>query len=197
MRQLEAFVFDYLETYLDHSKYIFHAPSHTRSVCADVRIFAEGSDVSEEERNLLSVAALFHDTGYTVKPLSHENGSVELARKYLPEFGFSQDEIDTVATWIMATRMGAVPESLPEMLLRDADIGYLGTDRFESEAELLRRELTAQGRTFSDPEWIRFEAGFLNTVKFYSPAARCLRGEKLEEHRRKYEQLLKALRTDA
>ena len=65
----------------------------------------------------------------------------------------------------------------------DADLGGLGTDGFPEQSQRFRRELEQGGRSFTDLEFWRTEAAFLNGVNYFSEAARRLRGPGLERNR--------------
>ena len=79
--------------------------------------------------------------------------------------------------------LGSVLLDALEELMRDADLGRLGTEDFPERALLFRRELEQGGRSFTDLEFWRTEAAFLNGVNYFSEAARRLRGPGLERNR--------------
>ena len=92
-------------------------------------------------------------------------------------FGISHlsDRETGMATWPVLT-----PRTPLEKLMRDADVGQLGTPNFLEAALLLRRELELGGQVFTDHEFWCFERNFLGRICFFSEAAQTLRGPGLE-----------------
>ncbi len=168
-------VADLLLTRLDPERWSYHTWWHTEAVIADVELFAREAGVSDEEFLLLRLAALYHDCGYVFDPEQHEAASAVFAGEQLAGGGLSLDQICLVQKLIRATRVPCDPGSLLEELICDADLGRLGTPDFSWCAVLLRKELAAGGKVFSDVEWFEFEVNFLERMRYFSAAARRLR----------------------
>jgi putative nucleotidyltransferase with HDIG domain len=60
----------------------FHDFAHTLETTEIARSLAQALEVSEEQLELLTLAALFHDTGYTEVYEGHEDVSMAMARDW-------------------------------------------------------------------------------------------------------------------
>lgn len=79
---------------------------------------------TEEDVNysVLIPAVLFHDIGVTEGEYSnHEENSVEIARRELPDLGFSQEEIDSIIHCLETTSEGEKAETIEAKINSDAD----------------------------------------------------------------------------
>lgn len=151
--------------------------------CGRCRRVRRLSGLPESELSLLRAAGWLHDTGYAIDPANHEEASARKAQEVLPQLGCTPEETLRITGLIRATSLEREPAELAERIMRDADIGRLGTADFVGAALLLRRELAHCGRQFTDLEFWQFESGFLGKTEFYTAAARRLRGAGLERNR--------------
>ncbi len=98
--------------------------------------------------------------------------------KYLPEYDFTKQEIEVICKLIMATRLPWSPEDHLQEIIVDADLDYLGTDRFFPRANDLKEELISLGRLPDGTDWNKLQIKFLETHNYYTPASQKSRGEK-------------------
>ena len=154
----------------------YHSLAHTRD---DVLPAAERLAVMEHvdavSLLLLRTAACYHDIGFVEQRHEHESAGVLIARAILPQFGYGPDQIDAICGMIMATRLPQSPHTLLEAILADADLDSLGRDDFLPRSLALRDELAAFGAPASEEAWYARQLGFLQTHRFFTPAARALR----------------------
>lgn len=169
--KVEKFVLQRLRNELPESIH-YHKAQHTINVINAAKEFAIAEGLSDKELLLLKTAALFHDTGYIYSPFNNEPIGAEIARETLGNYGYSAEEVEVVASIIMATAWPFKPKTVSEMIICDADLGYLGGEHFHEYARLLRTELSEQGKAFSDREWLDFEIKFLQQHQFFTDAAR-------------------------
>src|SRR5436190_19705879 len=80
-----------LPTYL-----AYHNAGHTRNVIEAVTRLAEGEHISDDDLQILKTAALFHDSGFLQQPDGHEEISCILAREHLPEYEYSDEQIEHI-----------------------------------------------------------------------------------------------------
>src|ERR1043165_8934180 len=76
--------------------YHYHNYDHTLYVQEIAIEIGRHENCTDKEIELLSAAALWHDTGYITTYKNHEEESCELAKKYLPEYGFTPGEIERI-----------------------------------------------------------------------------------------------------
>lgn len=195
-RRAKEWALEWIGKHLDPQRWCYHHLWHVRHVVEDVTGFGREAGVSAHELSCLISAAWLHDTGYATDPHRHEEASAKIAREVLPGLGASADETEQIASLIMATRPVRTPETLPEKLMRDADVGQLGTPNFLDAALLLRRELEQGGQIFSEREFWRFERNFLARTCFFSDVAQTLRGPGLERSRALVAEKLAALEAE-
>ena len=182
-KRVEEWATAWITEKVDARRWHYHNLDHTRMFVADVTEFGRSSGVSAKELELLRVAGWLHDVGYAVDPADHEEASARLAVDVVKSAGGTPEEAERVAGLIRATKLSRSPGNLLEELMRDADLGGLGTDGFRERSLLFRRELESGGRCFSELEFWRLESDFLNGVNYFSAAARRLRGPGLERNR--------------
>ena len=73
------YVTDVFNNKLDPA-FVFHSLEHTEDVADACSRMADHYQLNEEDRFVLSIAAWFHDTGYTSgRPEGHEDVSIQFA----------------------------------------------------------------------------------------------------------------------
>lgn len=170
--EAEQYVANFLNENLDN-KFVFHNLSHTKRVVAKTVEIAEGLEIPETDVANLTLAAWFHDIGYTKRMDDHESDSVAIATDFLKQKEVSQQTIDEVSKLIMATKMGNVPQTLLEKIICDADCSHIGSKNFGDLTELLRKEWElTKGRVLTESEWLTENIDFLtNTHSFHTTFA--------------------------
>jgi predicted metal-dependent HD superfamily phosphohydrolase len=169
----QNYVTDLYQTKVSKSIH-FHTLQHTQEVLAASEKMAEYYQLADEDRFALSLAAWFHDTGYsggTAK--GHEDLSAELAIKFLNEHHVSHSVIEKVKGCINATKIPQSPASLIEQIICDADLFHLGTPDFKDKNRLLREELNDfGGHDLSKKDWRRLNIDFLEKHNYFTSYAK-------------------------
>ena len=170
---MKAFILGKLEEELPaHLKY--HSIDHVLDVFRAAEQYAGMEGVDDEGLLLLKTAALYHDSGFIVQAQDHEEISCTLARNHLPDFGFSDSQIETIEGMIRATKIPQTPHTHLEEILADADLDYLGRDDFEEISNLLFEELSLTDRN----EWNKIQIDFFRNHKYFTRSAKGLRNHK-------------------
>jgi len=164
---MKDFVISLLKTKLSEY-YYYHNHEHTLYVTEKAIEIGRHEGCSEKELELLSVAALWHDTGYTTIYHNHEEESCLLARQYLPEYSYSSQDIDEVCGMIMATKMPQSPKTKLEEIIADADLEYLGTSGFETKAARLFKELQQINKSLTEEKWRLMQISFLQNHRYFT-----------------------------
>ena len=102
--KLYPFVISKLENELD-SHIIYHNVRHTKNVIKNTLYLGEHENLNEHDLSLLKTAALLHDIGFLENHLNHEALGCDFAKKHLPSFEYSQQDIATICEMIMATKL--------------------------------------------------------------------------------------------
>lgn len=163
----QEFVIDLLKSKLP-DYYYYHDAAHTLYVLDNVRLIGRHEGCGSGDIHLLSIAALWHDTGYTIKYLGHEEESCHLAKKYLPDYGFSEKDITTICGMIMATRVPQIPQTRLEEIIADADLEYLGSPQPEIKADKLFRELCNIYPKMSAERWTQTQVSFIESHSYFT-----------------------------
>lgn len=172
-----VYVFSLLERELDPTLY-YHGVHHTRDdVLPAAERLAQLAGVVDEDLLVLQIAALFHDTGYLRQYPDNEPIGVEIAREILPSFGYEKTIISRVEPLILATNLAVGPKTFLEELICDADLDSLGREDFFAVGHNYRRELLAQGESFTLREWYERQDRFLSGHQYHTEVARGLRDE--------------------
>ena len=173
LQEAEAQVTDLLLNKLSKS-IRFHTLQHTKDVVAACEKLAEYQQLPEEDRFALTLAAWFHDTGYTSGVAKdHERVSIAIATDFLTAHPASEELKNKVIGCINATRIPQSPTTTIERLMCDADLFHLGTDSFKEKNSLLREEFKEfSGKELSKKEWRKLNIRFLEGHKYFTDYGR-------------------------
>lgn len=125
--------------------YLYHNLRHTQRVVNSTKELIGGEHINEKEKEILLLAAWFHDLGYTISYNNHEENSCDLAKDFLTEHKCPNQVIEQVCSLIMATVKEYEPQTVLEKIIRDADSSHFAVKNFMATSELLREELASVG----------------------------------------------------
>lgn len=160
-----------LETELP-DKLLYHDLNHTLDVLSVCRQYIQRNNIGFQEAELLKVAALLHDIGFTVTYKNHEEKSSEIAKKLMSECGFSNCEFQVVHGLIMATKIPQSPKNDLEKIICDADLDYLGRNDFETISESLFFELKNHSLIEDRESWNKIQIRFLEAHSYHTDFAK-------------------------
>lgn len=163
LEKASEFVFEILKKKLPDN-FIYHNYTHTQRVVKSLNEIIENThEVTEIDKEILNLAAWFHDTGYTKGCEKHEESSCEIATEFLKKEGYPDEKIEEVNKCIMATRFDVCPTDLKGKIMRDADASHFAKDYFEEASEFLRLEFKLQGREkYSIKDWRKLNIKILS-----------------------------------
>lgn len=177
----KEFILDYLGKNLPSNLY-FHGIHHTIGVYMDAQEIAILEGVEGRDLKILLTAALFHDSGFTQAYKNHEQKSVEIARKFLPDFGYTPQDLDEIEVLIMATQVPQNPRNFLSQILCDADLYYLGGDEFYLIGQTLFREFCEHGVVCDEKTWNEIQLHFLQTHAYFTQTAKIRRNPSKEQY---------------
>lgn len=146
----------------------YHSPGHTQYVLEKAIFLAEKEDVSEKDLLLLKIAAVYHDAGFLVGPKDHEKTGCRIAAEDLQKYDLTTREIEKICGMIMATRIPQKPKNQLEKILADADLEYLGTDKFEEYGKDLFKERLHLDPRLSLEDWNKVQVEFLSRHHYHT-----------------------------
>ncbi|MBT8186849.1 MAG: HD domain-containing protein [Croceitalea sp.] len=172
IQKAETFVTDILTNELD-PKFLYHNLRHTQRVVSSTKELIENHKLSNKDIEHLTLAAWFHDTGYTKGTENHEEASCKIAKGFFKDEDYDEDEIKDVCDIIMATKRYYDPENLKEKIIRDADASHFGQKSYWETTDFLKEELEKLGiKKYSQKEWRDANIKmFRNEHRFYTEYA--------------------------
>lgn len=172
----------------------FHNLIHTMDVVDAVKEIGYHCQLNEEEREIVNLAAWFHDTGFTVTYTDHEIASQDLAESFLQKIGYPTDKLEKVLACISSTELPQQPSNTMEKVLCDADFFHLSSTEFIDTQWRLREECKVVYREYSKPEWMQQNIDLLENHSYFTEYGRNV----LEMHKkvnimscRRFEKILK------
>ncbi len=149
----------------------YHDIKHTFNVYRAVMYYIQKEEVSSHQAILLRTAALYHDAGFLFSYDNNEKEAIRLVREILPQYNYSQEDIDTICNLILKTNLDLKPETKLQQILCDADLDYLGTANYFNRAEKLKSEWEKRGKMMSREAWDQLQLDFLEKHKYYTKTA--------------------------
>ncbi len=165
-----AFLMEKLETELPPFLH-YHNAEHTKNVLAGTEKLAQEENITGDDLTILKTAALFHDSGFLDTYSDHEEISCQIAIKWLPQFGYNTKQIEEICNLIMVTKIPQKPKDKLGEILCDADLYYLGTDKYFVGAEKLYKEFHEAGLVKNREEWSNVEVKFVENHRYFTATA--------------------------
>jgi uncharacterized protein len=161
----------------------YHGFHHTIDVYESAIEIAKSEGVTDEmELIMIKTAALYHDSGFVNTYKGHEAAGCDIARAILPNFNYSEDQIDIICNMIMATKIPQDPKNKFEEIIADADLDYLGRSDFDQIASTLFKELNVYANLSDENEWNKLQLSFLEKHTFFTDFAKQNRDDKKQEN---------------
>ncbi len=170
--EAEKFVIQLLNETLDVS-FVYHNLAHTQRVVEKTIELVDLCEVTDNEKEIVLLAAWFHDTGYTKGIENHEEESAVIAKDFLSSKNCSHESIAKVSSVILATKITSKPKSLLERIIKDADCAHIGSKNYPEVSELLRKEWELKhDKVLTDTQWLDENINFIATKhRFYTSEA--------------------------
>jgi len=155
----------------------FHDLNHTIKVKEAAIQLGKAEKLNKSDREILTLAALFHDTGFIKTYEEHEGESQLIAATYLREQNYPEDKIEKVKSLIKITDPKIAPASLLEKIMCDADTAYVGQKKYRSQSNNLRKEWELNKKDYypTDLQWEEENLNFLQKEHlFYTKSAKAI-----------------------
>jgi class 3 adenylate cyclase len=184
---LEDRVFESLLSNLPDSLH-FHTIEYARKIYNQSFLLCRAEEVEQEDRLLIRTAALMLYTGLTQTYSNYQNRSSVISRDILPEFKYSETQIDKICNLIMSTKLPFQPNNQREKILIDSKMEYLGRPDYPVKIKLLFQEMVETGANLNGQQFKKLQLELLYTFDYYTIAARRLREISGEEQQSSLEQ---------
>lgn len=173
---------------------LYHNLLHTTEVVEVSNQIADKENLSDEDKEILLIAAWFHDTGYFHCCNGHEDQGAEYAIDFLIKENYPKPKLDKVVNCIKATKIPHDPKNKLEQIICDADLQHLGMTDLEQKGEVLRKEFEIKGiKKLNDIEWLKSSIEFLSCHKFFTDCAIKMFGHQKKINQTEMEKKLKEL----
>lgn len=166
-KEIEDYIVAKLKRELPKNLY-YHGLHHTLDVLESAERIGREEKISDSDMQLLKTAVLYHDSGFTKVYKNHEEIGCDLAREDLPKFGYTPEQIEKVCGMIMATKIPQRPNNKLEYIIADADLEYLGTDKFWDIGRTLFEEIRIYLDVDSERQWNIIQMNFLKSHSYHT-----------------------------
>ena len=181
----EDFVRHIFDEKIPSDLYMYHNWVHTCQVRDEAILLARQAGIKPEELEMLNLAAIFHDAGFSTAYTGHEEHGARMAREFLSHAGYPEEKIQTIEDLIQATRVDIKPRTTLEALLKDADTSSVGRSHFHIYTNHLRKELNAvQNALLTKRDWALANLQFLDEHEYYTGVARERYGQTKEVNKK-------------
>ncbi|MEK7253647.1 MAG: HD domain-containing protein, partial [Bacteroidota bacterium] len=185
VKKAEAYIKELLQAGLtaDHH---YHNVAHTLDTRSTAVQIGRRYRLTDEELELLELAALFHDTGFTKAYVGHEDVSKEIAAEFLRGENFPEEKIATVNDLIEVTKVTVEPQTMLQKILKDADFNTNGGN-YQAKSAALRHEWKVfTGKEYDDRAWLESNISFWEAHRFYTGEGLAMFGEEKRKTLKKW-----------
>jgi hypothetical protein len=173
--------------------FVYHSLDRTLGVLERAKEIAEEMQLPEEDKEVVLLAALFHDTGRTSagdQDLFQESASI--CRSFLEENGMSAERLDRVVSLILSLSPEEEVTSPLKGILRDAMLAYLSNEHYLRHLEDLRwEERVYQNLNYDDNSWLKLQRKRLKAASFTTEAGNRLYGDQKKKNEKELKKLSK------
>jgi uncharacterized protein len=171
IRKLKEFIIGKISSGISKNQ-TYHGPHHTLDVLRVCNLYIKRLKINSDDAYLLRTAALLHDIGFLDAFAKHETNGIKYAKTELPKWGYSKSDIAKIVGMIAATELPQNPKTLLEEVICDADLDYLGTDKFYQVGGTLYTEFLNYNVVANEREWDLMQIKFLQTHKYHTAYAK-------------------------
>lgn len=173
-------------------KYCYHDLDHTLRVKKAAEELGDAAQLSKDDKEVLLLAALFHDTGFVEVYYGHEEVSARLAGKFLRKRAYPAEKLDSVLSCIGVTAMHTKAQTQLEQLMKDADLSNLGQPDYFKYLEKLRCEWEmVLNQKHTDIDWYKLNHKFLKAHEYQTETAQTLYGPQRAKNQKRLKKMAK------
>lgn len=180
LTDLEEFIFQKLETELSKNLY-FHNLDYTRHLYDYAGLLAKAENFDFEETLLIRTSALMLNTGFTSGFENQENRSATFAREILPDYNYSEKQINQVCNLILSTKWPPEPKNNLEKVLIDAKMEFIGRADYIRLYKLIFLEQNQYLKSITVNEFKKKQIDIISRYEYFTESARRLREVSREE----------------
>ncbi len=158
---------------------LYHTIDRTMKIDRTIKEYAKLEALPNKDILLLRTAALYHDVGYIVEYKQNEQYATMIAKNNLPNYGYSEGDIEQICSLIWATSRKENPKNYLEELICDANSDYFGRKDYHVIAANLRKEMDLHSiKEMSEEEWLDLQLNYLQFEhRYYTDLAKNIRNK--------------------
>ena len=179
--EIQTKVFNLLDNNLPKDL-TYHGPHHTRDVLDSAIRIAKYQKISEDELDLLKLACLFPDSGFTKAYKDHEEEGCLIAEEFLKPYNLSSSDLETIKGMIRSTKIPQSATTLLEQIICDADLDYLGRNDFWPIANTLFKEVSVYLNITDQNRWNQIQVNFLGQHHYFTEYSINFRKDKKQQN---------------
>ncbi|MEA3461520.1 MAG: adenylate/guanylate cyclase domain-containing protein [Bacteroidota bacterium] len=153
----------------------FHGSEYARKVYNQSFLLCRSEEIEQEDRLLVRTAALMLYTGFTQDYHNFQNRSSVISREILPDYKYSDRQIDQICNLILATKRPFNPNNRLEKILIDAKMEFIGRPDYSDQIKLLFQEIKENGSKINGQQFKKQQLELLFDFQFYTVAAQRMR----------------------
>lgn len=170
-KEVRRYVFNLFKKELP-AEVVYHNFDHTVEVVNAAFEIGKAENISDNDMELLLLAAWFHDIGNTNGYANHEEESAKIAIQFLNSKDYNTSKIVVVSALINVTKMPQQPKNKLEEIICDADLVHLAKKDFKEKSELLKLEWELLNyKNVSEFDWCCESEIFLTTHSYFTDYA--------------------------
>ena len=148
---------------------VFHNFHHTYLVVQGIREISRNLRLDKEQREILLLAAWFHDSGHIQTYIGHEEISQQIAYEWLKNENYPTEKLEQVLACIAATHLPQQPQNLLQEVMCDADLFHLSLGEYCHLQFQLREEFKrVLGKEYTDYQWMKENLSFLKNHQYFT-----------------------------
>lgn len=161
----------------------YHQYEHALAVLERALYLAQKEWLDEDQKEMLAIAALFHDTGFIIQYEENERIGAKIAQNYLKTMLYPNEKIKIIEKIIIATTPNIEPTNILEEIIKDADMDNLGREDFFTVSWKLRHEKEMiQNIKIKNPDWHHAALDMIEHHRFYTATQRSERIDGLQKN---------------
>ena len=195
IKQIEKYVNILL---LPLENHYFHQFEHALDVKQRAVELSEKEWLTNEQIEIVAIAALFHDAGFIIQYDDNEYIWAKIARNHLKSILYPEDKIKEVERLILATKPDyKKPIDILEEIIIDSDLDNLWRDDFFEKGNDLKKEIeTIKNIKLKKPEWHHATLDLLNSYSYFSATQKQERTKKKDENTEKLKEMIRELESE-
>lgn len=153
---------------------VFHNIKYSIDLLTRCELLLSSEKISHEDRLLVRTSAVFMCMSYSKGYIERKNYTFQLCRELLPKYHYSESQAKKINHLISMPLFSKQAGTIPEKLLCDARLAFLGKNNFPESVNNLYQELSNYGQLASKDEFLSFLKTFLTSFRYYTLTAQKL-----------------------